>query len=139
MLPSSLTNVDWKPLMFSGTMLGAVSNEGNSLWNDNGIDNNTTRPVISNVTVNQTAPIDTKEQSGVGFFGSIMSKSTKNLGTVDQQVAVKNIKLQNVSVTNSTSEIKDNTGLIQGLLDLLKPILGGLLGNLGEQRPNLTK
>ena len=127
-----LSNVDWKPLMFSGTMLGAVSNEGNSLWNDNGIDNNTTRPVISNVTVNQTAPIDTKEQSGVGFFGSIMSKSTKNLGTVDQQVAVKNIKLQNVSVTNSTSEIKDNTGLIQGLLDLLKPILGGLLGNLGE-------
>ena len=61
-----------------------------------------------------------------------MSKSTKNLGTVDQQVAVKNIKLQNVSVTNSTSKIKDNTGLIQDLLDLLKPILGDLLGNLGE-------
>ena len=127
-----LSNVDWKPLMFSGTMVGAVSNEGNSLWNDNGIDNKTTRPVISNVTVNQTAPIDTKEQSGVGFFGSIMSKSTKNLGTVDQQVAVKNIKLQNVSVTNSTSKIKDNTGLIQDLLDLLSQILGDLLGNLGE-------
>ena len=129
-----LSNVDWKPLMFSGTMVGAVSEDKNaesSLWNESGIAN-TRQPIISNITVNQTAPIDTKEQSGVGFFGSIMSKSTKNLGTVDQQVAVKNIKLQNVSITNSTSEIKDNTGLIQGLLDLLKPILGGLLGNLGE-------
>ena len=115
-------------------MVGAVSEDKNaesSLWNESGIAN-TRQPIISNITVNQTAPIDTKEQSGVGFFGSIMSKSTKNLGTVDQQVAVKNIKLQNVSITNSTSEIKDNTGLIQGLLDLLKPILGGLLGNLGE-------
>ena len=129
-----LSNVDWKPLMFSGTMVGAVSEDKNaesSLWNESGIAN-TRQPIISNITVNQTPPIDTKEQSGVGFFGSIMSKSTKNLGTVDQQVAVKNIKLQNVSITNSTSEIKDNTGLIQGLLDLLKPILGGLLGNLGE-------
>lgn len=129
-----LSNVDWKPLMFSGTMVGAVSEDKNaesSLWNESGIAN-TRQPIISNITVNQTAPIDTKEQSGVGFFGSIMSKSTKNLGTVDQQVAVKNIKLQNVSVTNSTSKIKDNTGLIQDLLDLLKPILGDLLGNLGK-------
>lgn len=134
-----LNNVDWKPLMFSGTMVGAVSEDNNAestLWKDGGIVN-TSQPVISNITVNQTSPIDIKKQSGVGFFGSIMSKSTKTIGVADNQVSVKNIKLQNVSVTNATSDIVDHRGLIQGLLDILKPILGGLLGNLGDVLGNL--
>ena len=136
-----LSNVDWKPLMFSGTMAGAVSEDKNaesSLWNDDGIVD-TRQPVISNIMVNQTSPIDIKEQSGVGFFGSIMSKSTQKIGVVDKSVSVKNIKLQNVSVTNETSDIVDHTGLIQGLLNLLDKLLPGLLGNLGEVLGNLLK
>ncbi|UTY38560.1 hypothetical protein NMU03_13040 [Allocoprobacillus halotolerans] len=65
-----LNNVDWKPLMFSGTMVGAVSEDSNAestLWKDGGIVN-TSQPVISNITVNQTSPIDIKKQSGVGFL-----------------------------------------------------------------------
>ena len=134
-----LNNVDWKPLMFSGTMVGAVSEDSNAegtLWNNGGIVN-TRQPVISNITVNQASPIDIQKQSGVGFFGSIMSKSTKTIGVTDHHVSVKNIKLQNVSVTNATNEIVDHRGLIQGLLDLLKPILGALLGNLGDVLGNL--
>lgn len=134
-----LNNVDWKPLMFSGIMVGAISEDKDaesSLWNDSEIVN-TKQPVISNITVNQTSPIDIKEQSGVGFFGSIMSKSTQKIGVVDKSVSVKNIKLQNVSVTNATSDIVDQRGLIQGLLDLLDKLLPGLLGNLGEVLGNL--
>ena len=134
-----LNNIEWKPLMFSGTMVGAVSEDKNTestLWNDSGIVN-TRQSVISNITVNQTSPIDIKEQSGVGFFGSIMSKSTQKIGVVDQQVSVKNIKLQNISVTNATSEIVDHRGLIQGLLELLDKLLSGLLGDLGDVLGNL--
>ena len=55
-------NTEWTPLMFSGTMLGAVSNDGDtaaSLWKAVGADGasvvhaTAARPVISHVVVNQ--------------------------------------------------------------------------------------
>ena len=131
-----LQNVDWTPLMFSGTMLGAKADTQGNLWDANGIIT-TNKPVISNINVNQTKPIDTTKQSGIGFFGSIMSTSKKQIGVSDQEVLVKNIKLQNISVQNNAEKIKDNRGLIGGLLDILGTILGTLLGNLGEALDNL--
>ena len=61
-----LNNVDWKPLMFSGTMVGAVSEDSNAegtLWNNGGIVN-TRQPVISNITVNQFLRLTYKNNRG---------------------------------------------------------------------------
>lgn len=131
-----LENVEWTPLMFSGTMIGAKADAQGTLWNDSEIVA-TGKPIISNIHVNQTEPIDTTKQSGIGFFGSIMSTSKKQIGVSDQEVLVKNMKLQNISVQNHAEKIKDNTGLIGGLLDILGSILDALLGNLGDALDNL--
>ena len=125
-------NTEWTPLMFSGTMLGAVSNDGDteaSLWKAVGTDGasveHTTaaRPVISHVVVNQPG-----KQQGIGFFASITNKTVmnnKSLGSAGTAV-VSNLKLQDVSVTNHTSEsyipptlLSALTSAVGGLLDLL--------------------
>mgnify|MGYP000733182388 CR=1 FL=1 len=71
-------NTEWTPLMFSGTMLGAVSNDGDteaSLWKAVGVDGasvvhaTAARPVISHVVVNQPGKqLDVSKQQGIGFF-----------------------------------------------------------------------
>lgn len=131
-------NTEWTPLMFSGTMLGAVSNSADavaSLWKAVGTDGasveHTTaaRPVISHVVVNQPGKqLDVSKQQGIGFFASITNKTVmnnKSLGSVGTAV-VSNLKLQDVSVTNHTSEsyipetlISTLTSAVGGLLDLL--------------------
>lgn len=131
-------NTEWTPLMFSGTMLGAVSNSADavaSLWKAVGTDGasveHTTaaRPVISHVVVNQPGKqLDVSKQQGIGFFASITNKTVMNsnsLGSAGTAV-VSNLKLQDVSVTNHTSEsyipetlIGTLTSAVGGLLDLL--------------------
>ena len=138
-------NTEWTPLMFSGTMLGAVSNDGDteaSLWKAVGADGasvvhaTAARPVISHVVVNQKDMVsnvkgdqlDVSKQQGIGFFASITNKTVMNsnsLGSAGTAV-VSNLKLQDVSVTNHTSEsyIPDTllgmlTSAVGGLLDLL--------------------
>ena len=138
-------NTEWTPLMFSGTMLGAVSNDGDteaSLWKAVGADGasvvhaTAARPVISHVVVNQKDMVsnvkgdqlDVSKQQGIGFFASITNKTVMNsnsLGSVGTAV-VSNLKLQDVSVTNHTSEsyipatlISTLTSAVGGLLDLL--------------------
>lgn len=131
-------NTEWTPLMFSGTMLGAVSNSADavaSLWKAVGTDGasveHTTaaRPVISHVVVNQPGKqLDVSKQQGIGFFASITNKTVmnnKSLGSVGTAV-VSNLKLQDVSVTNHTSEsyipetlINTLISAVGGLLDLL--------------------
>ena len=131
-------NTEWTPLMFSGTMLGAVSNSADavaSLWKAVGTDGasveHTTaaRPVISHVVVNQPGKqLDVSKQQGIGFFASITNKTVMNnnsLGSVGTAV-VSNLKLQDVSVTNHTSEsyipptlLGTLTSAVGGLLDLL--------------------
>lgn len=116
-------NTEWTPLMFSGTMLGAVSNDGDteaSLWKAVGADGasvvhaTAARPVISHVVVNQKDMVsnvkgdqlDVSKQQGIGFFASITNKTVMNsnsLGSAGTAV-VSNLKLQDVSVTNHTSE-----------------------------------
>lgn len=131
-------NTEWTPLMFSGTMLGAVSNDGDteaSLWKAVGADGasvvhaTAARPVISHVVVNQPGKqLDVSKQQGIGFFASITNKTVMNsnsLGSAGTAV-VSNLKLQDVSVTNHTSEsyipptlLSALTSAVGGLLDLL--------------------
>ena len=144
-------NTEWTPLMFSGTMLGAVSNSADavaSLWKAVGTDGasveHTTaaRPVISHVVVNQPGKqLDVSKQQGIGFFASITNKTVMNsnsLGSAGTAV-VSNLKLQDVSVTNHTSEsyipvtlIDTLTSAVGGLLDLLLKAL-----TLGQVNLNL--
>ena len=127
-----LSNEDWNPIMFSGTMIGAKSNETGGLWANNEIVQSE-QAVISNVKINQNKAINIKEQSGVGFFGTISSKSSLTTNDEAEQVTVKNIKLKNVNVENNTKEIeKDKEGLLALILDLVGGLTEALLGNLGS-------
>ena len=131
-------STEWTPLMFSGTMLGAVSNSADavaSLWKAVGTDGasveHTTaaRLVISHVVVNQPGKqLYVSKQQGIGFFASITNKTVmnnKSLGSAGTAV-VSNLKLQDVSVTNQASEshipptlLSTLTSAVGGLLDLL--------------------
>lgn len=128
-----LNNEQWTPLMFSGTMIGAKAGDTGKIWTDGGSAIAAQeQPVISNVMVNQTGAIDNTKQIGIGFFGSITSQSTNSIGMSDRQVLVKNIKLSSVQVTNTSTTIKDNTGLISGILGVLGNLLEWLTGPLGK-------
>lgn len=131
-------STEWTPLMFSGTMLGAVSNSADavaSLWKAVGTDGasveHTTaaRPVISHVVVNQPGKqLDVSKQQGIGFFASITNKTVmnnKSLGSAGTAV-VSNLKLQDVSVTNQASE----SYIPPTLLDMLTSAVGLLLDAL---------
>lgn len=146
-------NTEWTPLMFSGTMLGAVSNDGDtaaSLWKAVGADGasvvhaTAARPVISHVVVNQKDMVsnvkgdqlDVSKQQGIGFFASITNKTVMNsnsLGSAGTAV-VSNLKLQDVSVANHTSE----SYIPETLLDMLASAVGGLLDLLLEALKLLT-
>lgn len=138
-------NTEWTPLMFSGTMLGAVSNDGDtaaSLWKAVSSDGasvvhaTAARPAISHVVVNQEDMVsnvkgdqlDVSKQQGIGFFASITNKTVMNsnsLGSAGTAV-VSNLKLQDVSVANHTSEsyipatlLGTLTSAVGSLLDVL--------------------
>ena len=74
-----LNNETWTPLMFSGTMEGRLDMDENQ------------KVTISNINIYQENEIDLEKQSGVGFFGSIMSESKNTIGVSDNSVLVKNI------------------------------------------------
>ena len=139
-------NTEWTPLMFSGTMLGAVSNDGDteaSLWKAVGADGasvvhaTAARPVISHVVVNQPGKqLDVSKQQGIGFFASITNKTVMNsnsLGSAGTAV-VSNLKLQDVSVTNHTSE----SYIPPTLLGMLTSAVGLLLDTLLKALKLLT-
>ena len=139
-------STEWTPLMFSGTMLGAVSNSADavaSLWKAVGADGasveHTTaaRPVISHVVVNQQGKqLDVSKQQGIGFFASITNKTVMNsnsLGSAGTAV-VSNLKLQDVSVTNHTSE----SYIPPTLLGMLTSAVGLLLDTLLKALKLLT-
>ena len=124
----------WTPLMFSGTMIGAKATEPGGLWEavTNEISNETNQVTISNILINQSGEIDTDKQSGIGFFASIYSKSTGELGSNHKDVSVKNLKLNNVSVDNQSDKIEDKpAGLIETLVDAILLIIkaaGAIVG-----------
>ena len=112
----------WTPKMFYGTMTGAKAVQSSEkLWDNTSITAQT-RPVISNVSINQASAIDVTEYVGVGFFATLTTVPGGKTAKVD------NIELNNVSVTNNTNQLyssKDAATLVGTLLDVLG---GGLVG-----------
>ena len=130
----NLSSANWTPLTFQGTMigakLGADATPEAHLWNDNEIIA-TEKPVISNVTVDQSGRINVGEQMGVGFFSTISSEVSENdIGLSKGLVQVSNLKFQNISVQTTTSETYYPETLVSTLTSTLGKLLGGLVSGL---------
>lgn len=129
-----LGSVNWTPLTFQGTMIGAKLGANAAtdarLWNDNEIIA-TEKPMISNVTIGQSSKINVGEQMGVGFFSTISSEvSEKDIGLSKGLVQVSNLKFQNILVQTTTSETYYPDTLVSTLTSTLGKLLGGLLSGL---------
>ena len=129
-----LSGVDWKPLMFSGNMIGSENMAGIDV--DAGtIDKSAIDPVeISHVNVYKQGElnVDTDAQ-GAGFFGTIGSKpgEGENILNGRKLVTVTGINLCDVTVQNETTKVHHDVELVDGLLGLITGGLGFLLGLLG--------
>ena len=104
-------STEWTPLMFSGTMLGAVSNSADavaSLWKAVGADGASVGSAGHQPCGRQSTGQAAGRQQAAGhrLLRSITNKTVMNntsLGSAGTAV-VSNLKLQDVSVTNHTSE-----------------------------------
>ena len=125
-----LGSSNWKPLTFQGTLIGAKSTEQGGLWKD-GVINTIDKPVISNVTVNQSDKINVGEQMGVGFFSTISNEvSEKDIGLSKGLVKVSNIQFDKLKVHTTTNETYYPSTLVSTLTKTLGNLLGGLLSGL---------
>ena len=131
---------NWEPLMFSGTMTGAVSTAGtkSNLWTDES--GNTAlpdaqtdgvrKPVISNIYVRQDDPLNIDKQLGIGFFGTISAASgifetsdgTEIMGSQDGTF-VTNLRLSDVTVDNNTVSTEYDQSVVGALVDVLEGVL----------------
>jgi len=133
-----LSDENWTPLMFSGNMIGAKASGQSTLWNNDesvtdyskatDISDNVERPVISNITVDQSSRLEVTSYIGVGFFATISSVvSTENIGLSGGTTQVSDLELSNVKVSNTTTEVHADQTLISGLLSGVGGLLGGLV------------
>lgn len=127
-------NNNWKPLMFSGNMIGSENMAGIDV--DTGtIDKSGIDPVeISNITVNKSGEIDLEsDPQGAGFFGTIGSLPGEddNILMSKGQVTVTGLNLKNVDVRNTSTEVEHDPGLLDGLLGGVGWLLGLLLELFG--------
>ncbi len=99
---------NWTPIHFSGKMEGRLNMQAD------------VSPTIKNIHVEQTGKLNLETTSGIGFFGTISNKLDENtLGSAGTAV-VKNIHLEEVSVTNKSTEVDANIdSLVEGVLGLL--------------------
>ena len=89
-----LSSANWTPLMFSGNMIGAKANGQSTLWQNDAsvtdyskateLSTNVNRPVISNITVNQTGKMDGTKYIGIGFFATVTND--KSLSSVAHKI-----------------------------------------------------
>ena len=132
---------NWIPLTFSGTMIGAKAANGKKLWDETQI-TASDHPVISNVRVLQSDPLDVGKTMGVGFFSTLHSEAGKVTGATGESsfgstgtTVVSGLILQSPVVHTSTKETTYEQTLINGLLgvigNLVGEILDGLLSALG--------
>lgn len=129
-----LSSGNWTPLTFQGTMIGAKLGANAAtdarLWDNTEIVT-AEKPVISNVTVDQSSRINVGEQMGVGFFSTISSEVSENdIGLSKGLVQVSNLKFQNISVQTTTSETYYPETLVSELTSTLGKLLGGVLSGL---------
>ena len=121
---------NWTPLTFQGTLIGAKSAEKGGLWKD-GVINTIDKPVISNVTVNQSDKLNVGEQMGVGFSSTISSEvNESDIGLSKDLVQVSNIKFDNMTVHTTTTTTWYPDTLISTLTSTLGELLGGVLSGL---------
>lgn len=131
-----LSSANWTPLTFQGTMIGAKLDanapEDTTIWSSGGSKITATgKPVISNVNVVQTGPLDVGKQMGVGFFSTISSEVNENdIGLSKGLVKVSNLRFENISVDNQSTTTKYDQTLVNGLVTGLSQVLGGLLDTL---------
>ena len=117
-----LKNEAWEPINLSGNMEGRKD-----MTDGAGV-------TISNIHVeHDAAPIDPTTTRGFGFFGSISNKSDGDaLGSSAGTTVVEDIHLNNVVISNNSSEVAEVTqSLVEGLLGLVGGVLGGLLDVVG--------
>lgn len=125
----------WTPLMFSGNMYGAKS-AGGKLWNGNAIGNATAitpegRPVISNIYIEQTQPIEVDEYIGIGFFATVTNEiNTADIGLSKGTVKVNNIELSNVEVHNTATTAKSATTIVSTITSGLGWLVGSIVNLL---------
>ena len=122
-----LSSANWTPLTFQGTMIGAKSAEKGGLWKD-GVLNTTDKPVLSNVNVIQTGPLDVGKQMGVGFFDTLSDEASDNdVGLSKDLVKVSNLRFNNIKVDNQSTTTKYDQTLVNGLVSSLGKLLGGVV------------
>ena len=133
-----LSSANWTPLMFSGNMIGAKANGQSTLWQNDAsvtdyskateLSTNVNRPVISNITVNQTGKMNGTKYIGIGFFATVTNEvNVADIGVSAGTVTVSNIELNNVSVQNNSNTHKNTQTLISGLTSSLGWLVGGLV------------
>lgn len=133
----------WTPLMFSGTMTGAVADSNGKIWNEGASAiTATTNPIISHVNIKQTGKINQSKQLGVGFFATLTPGSSLTADSVTSkgQTKVSSITLQDVVVDNQADGVEQSVSLVGGLLAGVGAVLTGvykLLKNLLPFLPDL--
>ena len=122
-----LGSSNWTPLSFQGTLIGAKSAEKGGLWKDGAL-NTIDKPVLSNVNVIQTGPLDVGKQMGVGFFDTLSDEASDNdVGLSKGLVKVSNLKFNNIKVDNQSTTTKYDQTLVNGLVSSLGQLLGGVV------------
>ena len=126
-----LSAKEWTPLTFQGTMIGAKLSADAAanahLW-ENGQIIATDKPVISNVKVVQSGPLDVGKQMGVGFFSTLYDEASEDdVGISKGQVLVSNLRFENISVDNQSTTTKYDQTLVNGLVTGLSQVLGSVV------------
>ena len=112
-----------------------------TLWkNDSSVDDyskatdfaeDVTKPVISDVVIEQSEKINVGETMGVGFFATLSSEtSDTDIGISKGTVNVSNIQFHDVKVETTTSETYYPSTLVSTLTSSLGKLLGATLSGL---------
>lgn len=111
---------DWNPIdNYQGNMEGRKGMvEGQSI-------------TISHINISQANAVNQDNQSeyGIGFFRNLTTSYSTSLTISQNPITVKNITLSDVTVSTTTTKVKQNISLIGGVLNLL-------LGNLSGLKPD---
>ena len=86
---------------------------------------------ISHINISQANPVDQDKQAeyGIGFFRNLTTPYSTSLTISKNPITVKNITLSDVTVSTTTTKVKQNVSLIGSVLKLL-------LGNLSGLKPD---
>ena len=111
---------DWNPIdNYQGNMEGRKGMvEGQSI-------------TISHINISQANAVnqDNQAEYGIGFFRNLTTSYSTSLTISQNPITVKNITLSDVTVSSTTTKVKQNISLIGGVLNLL-------LGNLSGLKPD---